>query len=318
MDRAGLAQSFTEYPSNLLFFSPPADMEIAGVPLPVAGGLKPTRETYLAYLRGVARMRQIRLATWESITEFHCGDGGDFLVRTGREPNRVGGRTIRARAIVLAVGVWAEPFSLAVPGCDLPHVYSELHDPTPYFGQPVLVVGGGNSGVGGALTLAEAGAQVALSMRRPPLDYRSGLRPYVRRNLGFAVEEGDVTLLAGTVVQEIRAEEAVLRRAVYTGDEELSEGTMLDYDLVGEPFPVPARFVFSLIGHMPDQTFLADVLGLRLRLNGRPECDTSTWETPIPNVFLAGSLADPSIDVVAGLRRQAVAVVETIAARRHD
>ena len=313
LDRAGLAQSFVEYPHNLRFFSPPDEMEIADVPLPVAGGLKPIRETYLAYLRGVARQKAVNLMTWHAVEGVgRAGEG--YQLRTARAPNQVPGPTVQARWIIVATGLWHQPRRLGVPGEDLPHVIRELTDPTPYFGQDVLVVGGGNSAVGGALILMEARARVALSMRRPPKNYRSGLRPFVKRDLGFAVEEKKVRLLDGTVVREIREESAILQPVRYTGREDLYEGAMDDYAEAGERFEIPARFVFSLIGHDPDRRFLGQCLGLELQASGRPKVNPKTWETSRPGIFVAGSLADHSIDIVLRLREQAVDVVERVQA----
>jgi thioredoxin reductase len=179
----------------------------------------------------------------------------------------------------------------------------------------VLVVGGGNSAVGAALSLIEARAQVTLSMRRPPKDYRSGLRPFVKRDLDFAVDEGKIDLRAETVVAAVTPLCASLQPVRYTGAEDLSEGTMADYESAGEPFAVPCRFVFALLGHRPDRDFLGGVLGLPLRPDGRPEADRATWETAIPNVFLVGSLADRKIDIVLRAREQAAEVVSTLATR---
>ncbi len=318
LDRRGLSQSFFEYPHALRFFSPPDEMEIGGVPLPVAGGEKPNREQYLAYLRAVVRAREVELATWESVQSFAQEDDGTFTLRTCLEPDAGAGRTIRARAVILAIGVWSEPVVLGVPGSDGPNVLSELLEPTPFCGHEVLVVGGGNSAVGAALSLMEARARVALSMRRPPKDYRSGLRPFVKRNLDFAVAEGKIALRAETILSEVRATSAILQPVRYTGTEDLWEGTMDDYEPAGERFEVPCRFVFALLGRRADRPFLAQVMGLALRPDGRPEIDPDTWETPIPNVFLAGSLADRSIDIVIKAREQVAGVVATIASRVRD
>lgn len=228
LDRAGLAQSFVEYPHNLQFFSPPDEMEIAGVPLPVAGGLKPTREIYLAYLRGVARQKDLNLMTWHAVERI-SQSSDHYSLETVRTPNRIPGATILARRIIVATGLWHKAHQLGVPGEDLPHVIRELTDPTPYFGQDVLVVGGGNSAVGGALILMEARARVGLSMRRSPENYRCGLRPFVKRDLAFAVEEEKLRLLTRTVVREIRKESVILQPVRYTGQDDLSEGTAADY-----------------------------------------------------------------------------------------
>ena len=315
VDRGGLAQSFFEYPHALRFFSPPDEMEIGGVPLPVAGGEKPNREQFLAYLRGVVRARGIELYTWEQVETFAREPDGTFTLRTRLVPAGGGERTVRARAVVLASGVWAEPVPLGVPGGDGPNVFSDFLEPTRFLGQEVLVVGGGNSAVGAALSLMEARAKVTLSMRRPPKDYRSGLRPFVRRDLGFAVDEGKLDLRAETIVTEITPRSATLQPVRYTGTEDLWEGTMGDYERVGEPYLIPCRFVFALLGHRADSRFLADVMGLGLRDDGRPEAGRDTWETPIPNVFLAGSLADRTIDIVFRIRPQSEQVVAAIAER---
>ncbi len=314
-DRAGLAQSFSEYPHNLQFFSPPAEMEIGGIPLPVAGGLKPTRETYLAYLRAVARTRQIPLCTWTAITGLEQDERGRYVVHTVRRPTDIPGPSITARFIVLATGVWDEPNRLGVPGETMPHVFNELKEPTPYFGCNVLVVGAGNSAVGGALTLAEAGANVGLAMRRPPKAYRCGLRPFVKRDLDFAVEEEQVKLHDNTVVDEVLADGVRLQPVRYTGTEDLSEGTASDYEAAGSSYEVPAAFVFALIGHRPDQAFFAQTLGLETQEDGRPQCDKQSWETRRRNIFLVGSVADPSIDVVLKLRNQAAEVAAILSDR---
>ncbi len=315
VDRGGLAQSFVEYPHNLLFFSPPHEMEIADLPLPVAGGLKPTRETYLAYLRGLARAKRLNLLTWHAIEHFELA-AGRYRLTTRLMPGGAPGPVIVASTVVIATGMWHLPCRLGVPGEELPQVLHEFFEPTPYYGQPVLVVGGGNSAVGGALSLAEAGAKVGLSMRRPPKNYRSGLRPFVKRDLAFAVEERRIDLLDNTVVQEIRPASVVLQPVRYVGSEDLSEGRTADYEPAGACFERPARFVFSLIGHRPDVDFLGRTCGLELLADGRPQVDRSTWETSRPQVFVAGSLAAPEIDIVLKLREQSRQVVAEIAGRR--
>jgi len=315
LDRRGLAQSFFEYPHALRFFSPPDEMEIGGVPLPVAGGEKPTREHYLAYLRAVVRACGIELATWESVRSFTREADGTFALRTRLGPHDGAGRAIQARAVVLATGVWSEPIELGVPGSDGPNVFSEFYEPTGFTGHRVLVIGGGNSAVGAALSLMEARASVTLSMRRTPKDYRSGLRPFVKRDLDFAVDEGKIDLRTETVVTKITPLSATLQPVQYTGSDDLSEGAMEDYAEAGEPFTVACRFVFALLGHRADTAFLAHTMRLPLRPDGRPQVNLATWETPVRNLFLAGSLADPSIDIVLRIREQAGEVVQTIATR---
>lgn len=303
VDRRGLVHSFVEYPQTLRFFSPPDEMAIDNVPFPMRGGDKPTREDALAYYRGVAAARGLNLATWESIVGFERTAEG-FRIMTRREPG--GDATVErsTRAVLLATGVWDQPNRLCCPGADLPHVHARFHEPTEYFGHPVLVVGGGNSAVTAALSLAEAHARVILAMRRPPVPYQSHLRPFIVRDLEFAAKEGKVDLRVGVVVARIEPERAWLQPAEYDP---------VEPRCAGEPEPVEARFVFALLGQTADTRFL-HALGLRTGPDGRPYSDSQTHETEIPGLFVAGSLAGQEVDIVIKGREQARQAVRAIAA----
>src|ERR1041384_4953194 len=86
VDRRGLAHSFVEYPQTQRFFSPPDEMEVGGVPLPMRGGEKPTREDILPYFRAVAAYRKLNLSLWERIVDVRR-EGELFVVQTQTEPN---------------------------------------------------------------------------------------------------------------------------------------------------------------------------------------------------------------------------------------
>ena len=68
--------------------------------------------------------------------------------------------------MLLAIGRRGTPRKLGVPGEELPKVVYRLIDPEQYSGQRVLVVGGGDSALEAAASIAEASdAHVALSYR---------------------------------------------------------------------------------------------------------------------------------------------------------
>src|SRR3569833_3147402 len=67
VERNGIVQSLVEHPQQIRYFSPSDEIAIGGVPFPVPGGRKPTREDALAYFRGVARSRRLNLALWEEV-----------------------------------------------------------------------------------------------------------------------------------------------------------------------------------------------------------------------------------------------------------
>jgi len=309
IDRRGLVHSFVDYPQALRFFSPPDEMAIGGVPFPMRGGEKPAREDILPYFRAVAAYRKLSLSLWERITDIRR-EGDLFVVDTLREPNGDVPRTYRARSLLLASGVWDIPVTLTCPGAELPHVFSRFYEPTEFFGMEVLVVGGGNSAVHAALALSEAGAQVTYAMRRPPVAYQSHLRPFVVRDLEFAVTEKRLALHAGAFVVRIEPQTVWLQPGEY--DPAHPSGGKL----TGEPYPAPARFVFALLGQRSDPT-LFHRLGLCLEPDGRPARDPETFETNVPGVYVAGSLAGEKIDIILTGREQAAGVVRRIAERMH-
>lgn len=306
VDRRGLAHSFVEYPQTQRFFSPPDEMEIGGIPLPMRGGEKPTREDILPYFRGVAAYRKLNLSLWERV-EWVRREGEEFVVTTVTRPDDERTCEYRARSIVVATGVWDVPVCLRCPGAELPHVASRFQEPTEYFGQDVLVTGGGNSAVYAALALSEAHARVNLAMRRQPVAYQSHLRPFVVRDLEFAVKEKRLTLHTDVRVERIEPDRVWLRPAEY--------GPIDEQRVVrGEPYALPARFVFALLGQRADPC-LFELLGLAIDPDGRPARDPVTYETAVPNVFVAGSLAGPKIDIILTGREQAAGIVRRIAAR---
>lgn len=56
-------------------------------------------------------------------------------------------------------------------------------------------------------------------------------------------------------------------------------------------------------------------IGLCLEADGRPVRDPETYETTVPGVYVAGSLAGAGIDIVLATRDQASGVISRIADR---
>ncbi len=81
------------------------------------------------------------------------GKTGDFTITLAR------GATVRARAVVLAIGTQGNPNLLRLPGADLPHVQYQLDDPTEYIDEHITVIGSGDAGIENALGLAADAAQ---------------------------------------------------------------------------------------------------------------------------------------------------------------
>jgi len=112
--------------------------------------------------------------------------------------------TLRARQVILAIGRRGTPRKLGVPGEDSSKVLYSLREPSVYRGDRVMVVGGGDSAVEAALSLAdEPGTRVSLSYRREA--FRRIKEANLER-IELAAATGAVELLFNTRVSEIARE----------------------------------------------------------------------------------------------------------------
>jgi thioredoxin reductase (NADPH) len=189
------------------------------------------------------------------------GEKGRFWVRTSRA-------LYEAARVVLAIGAFARPRMLEVPGEDLPHVHHYYTEAHPYAGCDVLVVGGKNSAVEAALDLYRHGARVTMAVRSP--DFRESVKYWLLPDIRNRIAQGQIRAFFSTVVEAIEAEQVRLRTP---------EGSVT----------VRADFVLALTGHEPDYAFLERV-GVRIQDDPyrTPVYDPETLETNRPGLYLAG------------------------------
>lgn len=153
--------------------------------------------------------------------------GGVFVATTPKG-------TLRAKKVVLATGQRGNPRKLGVAGEGLGHVYHRLYSPRKYQGERLLVVGGGNSAIEAALTLAEKN-QVVLS-------YRGGEFARVfkdnQKKLDAAIAAKRIEVVFHSQVQEFRPGEATLTVDRGGHREERVVATDHAFVLVGAELPV--------------------------------------------------------------------------------
>ncbi len=294
LDKAGPCQSLVEYAPRQSFYSPASELEVGGIPFPMAADEKPRREDALAYYRAVITSRRLPLQTWERVTSVHK-DGDTFTVQTVQQPDLAWTKTYTARFALIVNGVWDQPRSLRIPGVDLHKVSTHYLDPTPFLSKDCLTIGGGNSAAEVAMSLARAGAKSRLAMIEPSFD-ACNLRPFVLREIMILVEEKKIEVSFETEATEITPAEVCLKSR--TG---------------GSLQSIPNDFVFILIGQNPDIPFLENA-GVAINPDDqRPVYDPETFETGVPGLYVAGSIARDQ-HIVNG-RPNAVGIVERIAAR---
>jgi thioredoxin reductase (NADPH) len=186
-------------------------------------------------------------------------------------------RARQARAVVLAIGYYDHPNVLGIPGEDLPHVSHYYTDPHPYYRQRVVVVGGKNSAAETALELFRAGAQVTLVHRHATLG--DSIKYWVRPDIENRIKAGSIAARFETRVVEITTGSVIVER------------TGVQDDGGGQPpsrEEIPAEAVFLLTGYKPDVELMRRA-GIACDAETlAPTLDPETFETNVPNLFLAG------------------------------
>jgi len=164
--------------------------------LPLYGGIpagEVSKESLLELFSDVVNRTRLEVRYQERV-ESVTRDARSFDVKTSRA-------SYQTRAVVLAIGRRGTPAKLGVPGEDAPHVVYRLVDPEQYRGQSVLVVGGGDSALEAALSIAnEPATSVALSYRGESF---SRAKPANRGRVEQAGTSGKLRVLLSSQVAEI-------------------------------------------------------------------------------------------------------------------
>jgi thioredoxin reductase (NADPH) len=264
VDKGCLCNSLFHYPSNMTFFTTPELLEIGEMPFS-SPNQKPNRNEALEYYRKVAEHYRLNVLQYHTVDEVD-GFDGDFTVRT---TDRFGRKVpLRARKLIVATGYYDLPNYLGIPGEDLSKVEHYYHEPHPYFGLKVLVIGGKNSAAIAALDLWRHGAHVTLVHRGAELHRH--IKYWIKPDIENRIKNGEIAAYFSTTVVRITEDAVALR----TPDGEVS---------------IENDFVFALTGYHPDFGFL-EQLGVRLdETNDRcPRCNPATLESNVPGIYLAG------------------------------
>ncbi len=151
---SSLGGAIFQYPRNKVAMTAP-------VKLPLIGEMQfkeVSKEKLLEFWDGVIRKTGMKLNYNERMETITKTDKG-FIVKTSRQ-------SYETRAVLLAIGRRGTPRKLGVSGEDLPKVVYRLIDPEQYRNMHVLVVGGGDSALEAACSIAEeSGTTVTLSYR---------------------------------------------------------------------------------------------------------------------------------------------------------
>jgi thioredoxin reductase/Pyruvate/2-oxoacid:ferredoxin oxidoreductase delta subunit len=154
LDQDSLGGTVFKYPRGKIVMTQPVD-------LPIAGKMQfreTSKENLLEFWKQVESSSGIEIQYQEMVAGISALESG-FELKTNRG-------LYTADRVLLAIGRRGTPRKLGVPGEDHPKVVYQLIDPEQYVGRKVLIVGGGDSALEAALSIADAGGkEVSISYR---------------------------------------------------------------------------------------------------------------------------------------------------------
>jgi thioredoxin reductase (NADPH) len=207
------------------------------------------------------------------------------------------GRELRSRTVVVASG--ARYRRLSLPGIeefegDSVYYAATLMEAKLCAGDPIVVVGAGNSAAQAALFLSRYATELRLLVRGP------SLTADMSRYLADRIERSSIEVLLDTEVRELE------------GDGTL-EGVIVESRVTGERRRLPAKAMFVLIGAEPHTQWLQGTVALdpkgfvltgpqvaeSLHDDGRGPRQPLLLETSSPGVLAVGDVRSGSIKRVA-------------------
>jgi thioredoxin reductase/ferredoxin len=192
LEQESLGGCVFQYPRGKMVMTSPAE-------LPLVGKIRFTntsKEELLKFWQDTERRLGLRFNYQERVQSIDALPGGGYVVRTAKGE-------YRAANVLLAIGRRGTPRKLGVTGEELPKVVYRLIDPEQYRGQRVLVVGGGDSALEAAASVAEAGAAAVTLSYRGDAFGRAKARN--RERAEHAQRGGILTVLLNSQVRRIEA-----------------------------------------------------------------------------------------------------------------
>lgn len=199
------------------------------------------------------------------------GRRGDFRIGLN------GGETVRARNVVLALGLQGNPRRLGVPGEDLPCVQTSLAAPDSYKNEVIVIVGAGDAAIETAVVLSASNRVLVLNRGN---DFRRAKDGNVAR-ITQALAARKLQCLFQTEIRAISKN---------------SPRSTVPYRLVlegkGKRVAISCHRVIARLGAVPPRSFVESI-GVRFTdatAEALPSL-SERFESSVPGVFIIGALA---------------------------
>ncbi|MFO6463471.1 NAD(P)-binding domain-containing protein [Jannaschia sp. KMU-145] len=199
VEQETLGGTVSHFPRGKLVMTAPVTLPIYGK----ANFRETTKEALMEFWETVVADTGLQINFEERVTAIEPdGDGFEVTTTAG---------THRGRAVLLTIGRRGTPRKLGVEGEEQSKVVYRLTDPEQYQGQSVLVVGGGDSAIEAATSIAELPqSDVTLSYRSAAF---SRVKPKNRKKLEAAEADGSLKVILGSNVKKIDAAHVEIEQA---------------------------------------------------------------------------------------------------------
>jgi thioredoxin reductase/NAD-dependent dihydropyrimidine dehydrogenase PreA subunit len=198
LEQESLGGCVFQYPRGKVVMTAPAQLPLVGR----VNFRHTSKEQLLEFWREAERKSGVKINYNERVERIQP-DGDGFVVQTSKG-------TYRARSVLLAIGRRGTPRKLGVSGEELPKVVYRLIDPEQYAGQHVLVVGGGDSALEAAASVAELGdTRVVLSYRG---DAFQRAKQRNRERVTAAEQNGSLRVMLSSNVKQIVADAVAIEQ----------------------------------------------------------------------------------------------------------
>lgn len=198
VEQEALGGAVFQYPRGKLVMTAPVD-------LPIIGKVQfrhTTKEELLKFWTKACTGNGLQISYQERVEAVERKDGV-FHVKTNKGVHQ-------ACAILLGIGRRGTPRKLGVPGEERSKVVYRLIDPEQYRGRKVVVVGGGDSALEAAASIAELGdTSVVLSYRG---DAFQRAKQRNRQRVDEASARGQLKVMLNSQIKEIGADEVILKQ----------------------------------------------------------------------------------------------------------
>lgn len=197
IEQETLGGTVAHYPRGKIVMTAP-------VQLPIIGQInifETTKESLISFWKKAEQRSGIKINYKEHMDSVEKTDDG-FIVKTPKED-------YHTKCVLLAIGRRGTPRKLGVPGEDQTKVVYNFIDAAQYRNKNVLVVGGGNSALEAATTIAkEPGTKVTLSYRSETF---SKANPKNVQLVQESSEAGELDLLLKSNVKQIDENQVTLK-----------------------------------------------------------------------------------------------------------